>query len=324
MSLISGEAGTMMAMATAMTKPCTGPCGLITAQAGLEYPNGTVADNSNGAWLHHIVLITGGSGHSDGTCPGMGVGMIGERTFSSGNERTPTSFGDIMNNKIKAAFPLSPMDIFSAQLELMNLNTVVKNVYLTIDFEYIPGGLPTGFKRSRAMWLDVTGCGISSVNPPRGQKKFKLDSRKWRVGYKGQMLGVGGHLHDGGVILNIYKNNEVVCASKAKYGMGGGHAHGRRDLTKRQGTGPSSDGKAHIKEMTTCTQMGEVSPNDNIWIDAQYDFNTYKGMQSKSGAYTEVMGVSLRSNFVSSMKLTPTDRDHVSRQVDSSLYLFSC
>lgn len=191
MSIISGEPGTMQSMATAMTKPCTGQCGLITAQAGLEYPNGTVADNSNGAWLHHVVLITGGAGHSDGTCPGSGVGMIGERTFSSGNERTPTAFGDVLENKVKSVYPLSPVDVFSAQLELMNLNTVVKNVYLTIDFEYIPGDIPAGFKRARAMWLDVTNCGISSVNPPRGRVNFKLASKKWTVGYSGQMLGVG-------------------------------------------------------------------------------------------------------------------------------------
>jgi hypothetical protein len=191
MSVISGEAGTMSSIATMMQKPCSGTCGLVTAQAGLEYANGTVADNSNGAWLHHIVLITGGAGHSDGTCPGMGVGMIGERTFSSGNERTPTAFGDVLSNKVKSAFPLAPTDVFSAQLELMNLNTEVKNVYLTIDFEFIPGGLPAGFKRARAMWLDITGCGISSVNPPWGKKAFKLDSRKWTVGYTGQMLGVG-------------------------------------------------------------------------------------------------------------------------------------
>jgi len=170
---------------------------------------------------------------------------------------------------------------------------VVKNVYLTIDFEYIPGALPAGFKRTRALWLDVTNCGISSVIPPRGQMKFKLNSKKWTVGYSGEMLGVGGHLHDGGTLLNIYKNNDVICASDANYGTGGGHSHGRRSIEKRQGNGPSADGKEHIQKMTTCSMMGPVSPNDQIWIDAQYDFNKHKGFQSKSGAFTEVMGIAI-------------------------------
>jgi len=292
MSALTGEAGTMTSMATGMVKPCA-PCGLVSAQAGLEYANGTVADNSNGAWLHHIVLLTGGSGHSDGTCPGQGVGAIGERTFSSGNERTLTAFGDILTNKVKAVFPLAPSDVFSAQLELMNLNTVVKNVYLTIDFEWIPGS-PAGFKRSRAMWLDVTNCGISSVNPPRGKMNFKLSSKKWTVGYSGQMLGVGGHLHDGGTSLKIYKNTQVVCDSIADYARGGGHSHGRRTaLQRRQGASPSSDGKEHIQKMSTCSMMGAVNPTDQIWIDADYDFNKHKGFQSKSGAFTEVMGIAI-------------------------------
>jgi len=295
MSALSGEQGTMTSMATAMQKPCSGKCNLIAAQAGLEYANGTVADTSNGAWLHHVVMITGGAGHSDGTCKGAGVGAIGERTFSSGNERTPTTFGDIAKGRVKSGFPIAGGDIFSAQLELMNLNTVVKSVYLTVDFEYIPGDLPKGFKRAHAMWLDVTGCGISSVNPPAKQR-FTLSSRKWTVGYNGDMLGVGGHLHDGGVVLNVYKNQEKICISTAKYGMGGGHGHGRRGiggLEKRQGNGPSSDGKSHIQEMSTCRDMGRVKSSDQIWIDAEYDYQKHAGMTSKTGKNTEVMGIAI-------------------------------
>ena len=108
----------------------------------------------------------------------------------------------------------------------------------------------------------------------------------------------GGHLHDGGTVLNIYKNQEVICASKAQYGRGGGHAHGRtvaerRSLSKRQGNGPSVDGKEHISQMSTCVMMGPVKASDNIWIDAEYDFNKHTGMQSKTGAFTEVMGIAI-------------------------------
>jgi len=128
---------------------------------------------------------------------------------------------------------------------------------------------------------------------------FKLNSKKWTVGYSGQMLGVGGHLHDGGTNLKIYKNNQVVCDSIADYAMGGGHSHGRRmiqgrhRMEKRQGASPSADGKEHIQKMSTCSMMGAVAPTDQIWIDAQYDFSKHKGFQSPSGAYTEVMGIAI-------------------------------
>jgi len=75
--------------------------------------------------------------------------------------------------------------------------------------------------------------------------------------------------------------------------MGGGHSHGRRTLSKRQGASPSADGKSHIAEMTTCTMMGPVQRSDQIWIDALYDFNTHQGMTSPSGAYTEIMGIAI-------------------------------
>jgi hypothetical protein len=52
MSSITGEAGTMSTIGSNLKKPCDGTCGLVTAQAGLEYADGTVADNSNGGEYH--------------------------------------------------------------------------------------------------------------------------------------------------------------------------------------------------------------------------------------------------------------------------------
>jgi hypothetical protein len=43
----NSEPGTMTSMGLNMKKPCN-DCGLIVAQAGLEYADGSVADNSNG------------------------------------------------------------------------------------------------------------------------------------------------------------------------------------------------------------------------------------------------------------------------------------
>ena len=102
-------------------------------------------------------------------------------------------------------------------------------------------------------------------------------------------------MHDGGVIVNIYQNKKVICKSNAEYGMGGGHAHGRRAkdvLTRRDGPA-SADGKAHIRLMTTCSSMGPIKKGDQIFIDAVYDFQKHEGMKSKAGAYTEVMGIAI-------------------------------
>jgi hypothetical protein len=117
-------------------------------------------------------------------------------------------------------------------------------------------------------------------------------------------------LHDGGVNVNIYKNNSVICDSRAKYTMGGGHggpdnidgghaavsapAPGAKRITRRDG-GPhsTSDGKAHINVMTTCSNLGPIKKGDAVHIDANYDFNKFEGMKSKAGAYTEIMGIAI-------------------------------
>jgi hypothetical protein len=72
----------------------------------------------------------------------------------------------------------------------MNMDDYTKDVYITIDYEYIPGPKPEGWKTTKGMWLDVTNCGISYVIPPKKQT-FKLQSSGWSSPYNGEMLGVG-------------------------------------------------------------------------------------------------------------------------------------
>ncbi|KAF2397653.1 hypothetical protein EJ06DRAFT_130049 [Trichodelitschia bisporula] len=283
MSKLTGEQGTMTTMLGTMKKPCAGDCSLITMQAGLEYANGQVAEPSNGGWLHHIVMLVGGGSRKDSVCS-----LPVERFFSSGNERTPTAFGDVVNKKVKSSFPLTASDRFMAQLELMNLLPKPQDVWLTVDYEFVDGPRQPGWKVAKAMWLDVTNCGASSVRPPAGKQQFKLAMRPWTSQFDGELLGVGGHLHDGGVNVNVYQNNKVICDSRATYTE---PAHGHK--VKRDGPHDMNDGMAHIKQMSTCSELGPLKKGDKIFIDANYDFAKFAGMKSKAGAYTEVMGIAI-------------------------------
>jgi hypothetical protein len=184
-SLLTGEQGTINTVTMGMKKPCT-ECSLITMQAGLEYANGSLAEPSNGGWLHHIVMVASGAGRKDTACS-----MPIERFFSSGNEKTPTAFGDVIEKKVKSAFPIKPTDGFSAELELMNMIDVPLDVWITIDYEYMPGPPKPDWKIAKALWLDVTNCGISSVRVPAGKQQFKYASKPWTSTYDGEMLGVG-------------------------------------------------------------------------------------------------------------------------------------
>ena len=62
------------------TKPCD-ECILVSMQASLLYPDGTVANANNGMWLHHALMMN--TGRQDTSCP-----QLYERFFASGNERT--------------------------------------------------------------------------------------------------------------------------------------------------------------------------------------------------------------------------------------------
>jgi hypothetical protein len=193
MSTISGEPGTTTSITPKMKKPCD-TCNLLVAQAGLEFANGTEATTAQGAWLHHIVVVANGPGRTDTTCAGVSPG---ERFFSSGNERTVTAFGDVLKNTVKSAFPITPSDTISMQWELMNMNTVPKDVYIVVDYEYFPGPRPDDWKIAKAMWLDVTDCGISSTGVPRGSTSFVKKMHPWTSTFDGQMLGTGKHIFSG-------------------------------------------------------------------------------------------------------------------------------
>jgi hypothetical protein len=98
------------------------------------------------------------------------------------------------------------------------------------------------------------------------------------------------------VILNVYQNNKVICASKARYGAGSSHTHKRRSATHSERSGRFSrrDGaEMHIQEMSVCSNMGPIKKGDVIKIDAQYDFGKYQGMKGPNGKYTAIMGIAI-------------------------------
>jgi hypothetical protein len=72
---------------TNVAKPCTG-CTIIGVTPDLVYTDGTRATISQGPMLHHAMFAAQSSGKADATCAGKGPGLLGERFFASGDERT--------------------------------------------------------------------------------------------------------------------------------------------------------------------------------------------------------------------------------------------
>ncbi|RDI77801.1 hypothetical protein Vi05172_g12242 [Venturia inaequalis] len=288
MSLLSGEAGTMQNVKLNMKKPCE-DCGLTLMQAGLEYADGTVANTDSGAWLHHIVLLMNGPNRKDVMCPFT----PGQRFFSSGNERMMITYTDLENKKINSVYPMRKADNVFMQLELMNLKEEKKDVYITIDYEYMDK-IPQGFKETKAVWLDVTGCGISSTSAPKGKSSFSMTSTKWTAPYDGQLLSTGGHLHDGGVNVLSYQDKKPICNAKATYSKAPPMNPNPAKPSKvtRDG-GHGNEDMPHIEDMSTCDLLSPFSKGQQFWIDANYDYGMHPGMKSVSGGQAEIMGIAL-------------------------------
>jgi hypothetical protein len=116
--------------------------------------------------------------------------MPGQRFFSSGNERMLITFTDLQNKMINSVYRMKKTDTVSMQLELINLKEEKKEIYITIDYEFLEK-VPEGWKETKAVWLDITGCGISSTFAPKGKTDFTLTSTRWTASFDGQLLSTG-------------------------------------------------------------------------------------------------------------------------------------
>ena len=81
-SWLTGEQGTMSGITMWIKTPCEGPSNLLCAQEGLEYANGTEADLTTSARLHHIVVLASGSGRQKRFVrnAGRALPLLGQRT----------------------------------------------------------------------------------------------------------------------------------------------------------------------------------------------------------------------------------------------------
>jgi len=316
-------------------KPCS-KCMIIGMNAGLEYPDGPDANTDTKLWLHHMVLFNIGSNAWDATCtvfglPHMIVGSLpasSERIFSSGNERTmalfnpPVKQGDAV--PVKVGYPVFASDRFGLIADLMNMNPQGKQVYMTMYYDYVDGH-PEGWEEIKPVWFDVAQCGTSEVGGRSAGSAFAISASPWTANFDGEVMGVGGHIHDGGTHLEVISGGQVACTSTAYYGSNA-DAKFRADVIKAGGVpnasipltnpgggampaaggGHGHDGGQHIIAMAVCGTLAghngsPVSPlkvskvtKGSVWnIKAYYDYKKRDGMKNNWGGMDNVMGIAI-------------------------------
>jgi hypothetical protein len=213
-----------------------------------------------------------------------------ERLFAAGNERSIVDITQYTGADTMTGYQLNKDDSFRLIVDLMNMNMEDKIVYLTMTYEYLSGPLRAGWMDTKPVWLDIDQCGMSEVHPPEQNGKFTLTSAPWSPTFEGIIGGVGGHVHDGGVNVQIYATNTTeVCNSVAKYGESAEY------YFKEPTGGMMGDmhiAQKHISSMTTCwfgeMKVQELKKEQQWVLKGNYDYEKFEG-NTEGGKQADVM-----------------------------------
>ncbi|MEE1928183.1 hypothetical protein V1J52_08245 [Streptomyces sp. TRM 70351] len=248
--------GTGNTLKLGVEAPC-GHCYIKGIKPDLVYPDGSNANVDTGPMLHHFVMYN--QFRRDpvcGTDPTNPSFWLGERFAASGNERTfidaPSGYG----------YYNAPLHRWNLIAELMTHAHEEQEVYIEVEYTYLPAHQAerAGWEKVRPVWLSVAGCAtLDEVPVPSGRS---ATSWEWDVDVPGTVVGMGGHLHNGGVSLVAEKTGtgETLCDSVARYGETPEYVnlHGGKEL--------SSMGRCIDPE-----GVGTVGKGDTVRLTAHYD-----------------------------------------------------
>lgn len=159
--------------------------------------------------LHHVVLAKIGT--PDATCQqfygydGRPVGIPVERFFAEGEERTTIQF------PAGYGYPNRGSDHWGLVYMLMNHKPATFTAYVQYTVHYVTGEQRTPVK---PYWLDVKNCRADPIfDVPGTGPMFSTVSRSadFTMPESGRIVAGGGHLHGGGLRLEL---SDQTCGSK--------------------------------------------------------------------------------------------------------------
>jgi hypothetical protein len=122
-------------------------------------------------------------------------------------------------------------------------------------------------------------------------------------------MSTGGHLHDGGVSLQVYMGEKVICDSVSLYSENGGGmgASGAMPVGKPGAAGSTvvkrhgpdmavevkKDKPLHIDHQEVCLFPDglPITKGTTMHLQANYDFSKHDGIRNAKGELDEVMGI---------------------------------
>jgi Stress up-regulated Nod 19 len=219
--------------------------------------------------LHHFVLAA--SNRTDNTCNGTTVGLLGQRFFASGNERTAIDI-----ERLSYGYEVGASDRWTMVTDLMNWSTETRRVKIKVTFKYATGSDATSRTNLRPWWLDVDGCSTDSlIEVPLG---FSDTHREIRAPSAGRLIAAAGHIHDHGLsveLTNQSRSEALICNSVSRSGETEAYV--------------SPEGRRSISSMSTCvgTPVAEISSGNTLRLHVKYE------VPAEHPAIDDAMGIML-------------------------------
>jgi hypothetical protein len=210
-----------------------------------------------------------------------------ERFYTAGNERTPFVYNPAgADSSSGSGYHLQKEDKFAFLVELMNMNMQDQVVYITMVYDFIDGPLPTNWENVKGIWLDANQCGTSEVQPLSETGAFTIQSEPWQPNMEGKVISAMGHLHDGGVEIDILATgNNSLCMAKARY------SEKPEYIYRGISMGGDKVAKDHISSMPGCEnheiKAMELKSDQRWYVKGAYDYSRYEGNLEK-GRQSEV------------------------------------
>jgi hypothetical protein len=246
---------------------CT-DCTVLHGASYIAHADGSRVDIKDGAYLHHLLILNQGKREkSYYECAANGAKPVKQTIPSSyflgsGVDASEYYF-TTPNGTYNSGYYIGKSDQFMMQNEIVNYNPKPQKWYIAADFEYIQGR-PEGTEDVSVTDFNVNNClgfMTAGYRAPTGSTQFSKTSPKFVMSTDGTILHAIGHLHDGGVKIQLLLNEQVVCDSVATYGGTQGAQKSGDDGSKWES----------ISSMSTCRDPIRVKKGDIITMVSVYD-----------------------------------------------------
>ncbi|KAF2399752.1 hypothetical protein EJ06DRAFT_549235 [Trichodelitschia bisporula] len=226
----------------ALTGFCTN-CTVLYGKAAIFYENGTKAGVLQGVYQHHIVVVdVAKRGMPFYLCSGQG-GFLGSFPavgfIVSGNDEAANWY-TTPDGAFDSGYVLGARAQLMMQAELVNYLPVEQRIYIAMEYEWLPG--TTAARDASVSLFSVTGCDMPDYHAPKDQPKYNVSSARVPIPQDGYIINAKGHLHDGGVNVELRLNDKVVYGPSCAGGEAVGGYYG--DGTVHEAGGGEEGGRA--------------------------------------------------------------------------------